>query len=144
MKMLGDNNTTERKLYTQIYKWSFSIWHVKKILKISFGKWIISIYYACFSDCNDNEVLLFGKYSVLNTKYCACYIDCKGWRLFFGCFFLMLLSFRGLFLSINDRGHLYEMICNWPEIDVKARTNLSSIHKMILFIHMCLHHCLTD
>lgn len=27
---------------------------------------------------------------------------------------------RGLFLSINDRGHLYEMICNWPEIDVKA------------------------
>lgn len=33
MKMLGDNNTTERKLYTQIYKWSFSIWHVKKNLK---------------------------------------------------------------------------------------------------------------
>lgn len=31
MKILGDNNTTERKLpvYTQIYKWSFSIWHVK-------------------------------------------------------------------------------------------------------------------
>ncbi|XP_061176510.1 NADP-dependent malic enzyme-like [Saccostrea echinata] len=27
---------------------------------------------------------------------------------------------RGLFLSINDRGHLYEMICNWPELDVKA------------------------
>lgn len=85
--MLGDNNTTERKLYTQIYKWSFSIWHVKKIKKISFGNWIISIYYACFSDCNDNEVLLFGKYSVLNTKYYACYSDCKGWRLFFGCFF---------------------------------------------------------
>lgn len=29
MKMLGDNNATERKLFTQIYKWSFSIWHVK-------------------------------------------------------------------------------------------------------------------
>ncbi|KAK3090492.1 hypothetical protein FSP39_012279 [Pinctada imbricata] len=27
---------------------------------------------------------------------------------------------RGLFLSINDAGHLYEMICNWPELDVKA------------------------
>lgn len=27
---------------------------------------------------------------------------------------------RGLFLSINDKGHLYEMICNWPERNVKA------------------------
>lgn len=27
---------------------------------------------------------------------------------------------RGLFLSINDKGHLYEMICNWPENNVKA------------------------
>ncbi|XP_050390699.1 NADP-dependent malic enzyme [Patella vulgata] len=27
---------------------------------------------------------------------------------------------RGLFLSINDKGHLYEMMCNWPEQDVKA------------------------
>ncbi|XP_067674805.1 NADP-dependent malic enzyme-like [Haliotis asinina] len=27
---------------------------------------------------------------------------------------------RGLFLSINDKGHLYEMICNWPERDIKA------------------------
>lgn len=100
------------------------------------------IYGACFSDYNDHKVLLF--VHVLNTKYCACYSDCKDIRTVFGCFFLMLLSFRGLFLSINDRGHLYEMICNWPEIDVKARTNLSSIHKMFIFIHMCLHHCLTD
>jgi len=28
--------------------------------------------------------------------------------------------FRGLFLSINDKGHLYEMMCNWPEQDVKV------------------------
>ncbi|ESO98579.1 hypothetical protein LOTGIDRAFT_239020 [Lottia gigantea] len=27
---------------------------------------------------------------------------------------------RGLFLSINDKGHLFEMMCNWPEQDVKA------------------------
>ncbi|XP_052242916.1 NADP-dependent malic enzyme-like [Dreissena polymorpha] len=27
---------------------------------------------------------------------------------------------RGLFLSINDKGHLYQMVCNWPENDVKA------------------------
>ncbi|XP_052808646.1 NADP-dependent malic enzyme-like [Mya arenaria] len=27
---------------------------------------------------------------------------------------------RGLFLSINDKDHLYEMVCNWPENDVKA------------------------
>lgn len=51
---------------------------VCKIKKILFGKWIISIYCVCFSDCNDNEVLLFGKYSVLNIKYYVCYIDCKG------------------------------------------------------------------
>ncbi|XP_041353810.1 NADP-dependent malic enzyme-like [Gigantopelta aegis] len=27
---------------------------------------------------------------------------------------------RGLFLTINDAGHLYEMLCNWPERDIKA------------------------
>lgn len=27
---------------------------------------------------------------------------------------------RGLFLSINDKGHLYSMVCNWPENDVRA------------------------
>lgn len=33
------------------------------------------IYGACFSDYNDHKVLLF--VHVLNTKYCACYSDCK-------------------------------------------------------------------
>nr|KAG5696792.1 hypothetical protein BaRGS_012815 [Batillaria attramentaria] len=27
---------------------------------------------------------------------------------------------RGLFISIKDAGHVYEMICNWPERNVKA------------------------
>lgn len=27
---------------------------------------------------------------------------------------------RGLFISIKDAGHIYEMICNWPERNVKA------------------------
>ncbi|KAK7108037.1 NADP-dependent malic enzyme-like [Littorina saxatilis] len=27
---------------------------------------------------------------------------------------------RGLFISIKDKGHVYEMICNWPERNVKA------------------------
>ncbi|XP_064651111.1 NADP-dependent malic enzyme-like [Lineus longissimus] len=27
---------------------------------------------------------------------------------------------RGLFLTIHDRGHLYELLCNWPEKDVRV------------------------
>ncbi|NJI29999.1 NAD-dependent malic enzyme, partial [Aeromonas veronii] len=27
---------------------------------------------------------------------------------------------RGLFVTINDRGHVYELLCNWPESDVRA------------------------
>jgi len=27
---------------------------------------------------------------------------------------------RGLYLSINDKDHLYEVMCNWPENDVRA------------------------
>lgn len=42
------------------------------------------IYCACFGD---NEALFFGKYNVLNTKYCACYSDCKDKDCFLDVFF---------------------------------------------------------
>lgn len=34
--------------------------------------------------------------------------------------------FRGLFISIKDAGHIYEMICNWPERNVKVISNMHS------------------
>lgn len=27
---------------------------------------------------------------------------------------------RGLFITINDAGHIYDILCNWPEHDIKA------------------------
>lgn len=36
------------------------------------------------------------------------YLDCE------------LLFARGLFITIHDKGHIYDVICNWPESSVKA------------------------
>jgi len=36
---------------------------------------------------------------------------------------------RGLYVTINDIDHVYEILCNWPETDVKVFTT---------------HVCLTD
>ena len=29
-------------------------------------------------------------------------------------------NFRGLFITINDMGHIYDILCNWTEPDVKV------------------------
>ena len=33
---------------------------------------------------------------------------------------LVHLFCRGLFITINDMGHVYDILCNWPEHDIKA------------------------
>ena len=36
------------------------------------------------------------------------------------CLFLLYYNFRGLYMTINDRGHIHDLLCNWPEKDVKV------------------------
>ena len=30
------------------------------------------------------------------------------------------LCFRGLFITIHDKGHVYDVLCNWPEHEIKV------------------------
>ena len=33
---------------------------------------------------------------------------------------ITLIHFRGLFITINDMGHIYDILCNWTEPNVKV------------------------
>jgi len=37
---------------------------------------------------------------------------------------------RGLYVTINDIDHVYEILCNWPETDVKVTrlTTVGTVH----------------
>ena len=52
-------------------------------------------------------------------RKCVCFaseVSIKKKRMLHG----FVSCFRGLFISIKDAGHIYEMICNWPERNVKV------------------------
>ena len=39
---------------------------------------------------------------------------------FIGICGITLIHFRGLFITINDMGHIYDILCNWTEPNVKV------------------------
>jgi malate dehydrogenase (oxaloacetate-decarboxylating)(NADP+) len=45
---------------------------------------------------------------------CSCAYERRQWRASIG------LIYRGLFITIHDKGHIYDILCNWTEQQVKA------------------------
>ena len=38
---------------------------------------------------------------------------------------------RGLFITIHDKGHIYDIMCNWPATNVQVRIEIIFSFKMI-------------
>ena len=49
---------------------------------------------------------------------------------------------RGLFITINDIGHIYDILCNWPEPDVKVMfLSLREVNVYFLHHKYCFNQC---